>query len=126
MALNAQFLATLLTDAVVVAQPQECSAVWRGKRLAILDGRAFARAEEARPGALPHCWAVTSDSIAARAVVVLEARRLILLKSVTMPEEIDWTEAARRGWVDRHLPKLLATAAIDVCAINLRARKAVD
>src|SRR5262245_62868008 len=31
----------------------------------VLDALAFARDDEGRPGRLPHCWAVTSDSVAA-------------------------------------------------------------
>ena len=35
--------------------------------------------------------------MAARAAVVLDASELVLLKSVTIMEPYDWTEAARRG-----------------------------
>jgi aspartokinase-like uncharacterized kinase len=39
-------------------------------RLTILDCHDFARADDGRPGSLPHSWRVTSDSVAARAAVV--------------------------------------------------------
>src|SRR5262249_17943390 len=57
---------------------------------------------------LPHSWAVTSDSIAARAAVVYGAERLVLLKSVDVPPGTPWEAAAERGWVDPHFPHVVA------------------
>jgi aspartokinase-like uncharacterized kinase len=124
MALNAHFLAELLAPAQIVQDPAACSPAWRQGRRAILDGHAFARAEERDHPAdvLPHCWAVTSDSLAARAAVVAGAMQLVLLKSVTVPPATTWAEAARRGWVDPAFPKLVAQArgGFNVQAVNLR------
>jgi aspartokinase-like uncharacterized kinase len=69
---------------------------------------------------LPHSWDVTSDSIAARAAVVYEAERLILLKSVDVPPGPRWESAAQRGWVDRYFPKVVAGAAFPIEVLNFR------
>jgi hypothetical protein len=69
----------------------------------ILDPHQFALDDEASADRLPHCWQVTSDSIAARVAIVAEAAEVILLKSISIPEEMDWKEAARHGYVDPHL-----------------------
>jgi hypothetical protein len=50
---------------------------------------------------------VTSDSLAARAAVVVGAERLILLKSVAIASDLDWTKAAALGIVDKHFPVVL-------------------
>ncbi len=79
----------------------------------------FARLDEGRPGCLPHRWDVTSDSLAARVVEVEGARELILLKSVTIPPEMDWAEASRRGYVDGYFPTMIARG-VKARAVNLR------
>jgi aspartokinase-like uncharacterized kinase len=56
---------------------------------------------------LPHSWDVTSDSIAAWAAITRKASRLVLLKSVDLPRDGNWREAADRGWVDPHFPALV-------------------
>jgi 5-(aminomethyl)-3-furanmethanol phosphate kinase len=63
---------------------------------------------------------VTSDSIAARAAVVYEAERLVLLKSVDVPAGTTWEVAAERGWVDRHFPQVVAELACPVEVVNFR------
>jgi aspartokinase-like uncharacterized kinase len=113
LALNAHFLAALLPDAVVAEAATE--------GIAILDAFAFARTDEERPGWLPHRWAVTSDSLAARVADVLGARLLILLKSVTIPEGMHWSEAGRAGFVDRYFAEVLSRrrTPFEVRAVNL-------
>jgi aspartokinase-like uncharacterized kinase len=91
-----------------------------GSRLSVLDCHAFAAEDESRPGALPHTWDVTTDSIAARAAVVYGASRLILLKSADIPPGTPWDEAARRGWVDPHFPQVVAGHGLRVEAVNFR------
>ena len=88
--------------------------------MGLLDALAFALEDESRPGALPHSWRVTSDSIAARAAVVFRAERLILLKSTDVPPGTPWGEAAARGWVDAHFPRVAATLACPVEVLNFR------
>ena len=88
--------------------------------LSILDCLTFLRDDDARPGALPHSWAVTSDSIAARAAVVFGAERLVLFKSVDVPQGTPWEEAAASGWVDAHFPRAAAGAGFVVEVVNFR------
>jgi aspartokinase-like uncharacterized kinase len=117
LTVNAHFLASLVPGALVVGHPDE----WQRDSVAILDCHAFAVADEGRAGALPHSWAVTSDSIAARVARVAGVRRLVLLKSVTIPHDVDWREAARRGWVDEYFP-LLVDGTLEVQPVNFKSR----
>jgi hypothetical protein len=64
--------------------------------------------DDRQPDRLPHCWAVTSDSLAARVAGVAGAR-LILLKSVSLPDGSAWQEAARCGIVDEGFPTLVGS-----------------
>jgi hypothetical protein len=84
----------------------------------IVDAHDFARQDEGRPGALPHTWEVTSDSVAARVAQVTGARRLVLLKSTDFPEGIDAEETGRRGLVDAYFAR--AQGGMEVFALNLR------
>jgi aspartokinase-like uncharacterized kinase len=114
VAMNAHFLAGLLPGTPIVEHPAGFADGW-----AILDAHAFARGDESSANPLPHTWAVTSDAVAARAAHVAAARRLVLLKSVTMPSPTCWHEAAQRGWVDPVFAEMV-TSEIDVFAINFR------
>src|SRR5207247_5380839 len=71
MALMAGFLDELLPDAGVTNTEwyrgdPDLGGVWGRGNLPIVDALAFCEQDESRPGALPHTWAVTSDSVAAR------------------------------------------------------------
>jgi aspartokinase-like uncharacterized kinase len=119
--LSARILAWIMPGGAVVRELAACSSLWDKGRIPILDPLAFALADEGKPGSLPHSWDVTSDSIACRVAIVAGASRLILLKSVTIPEGIDWAEAGRRGYVDPCFHIVLAQASgIEVRAINFR------
>ena len=122
LALNAHFLASLLPYACVIVDVNLCEQIWSERRLPILDVHEFARADDQRPGRLPHSWAVTSDALAARVAVVAHARHLVLLKSAPMPTGVDWTEAGRLGLVDALFAEVLrdAPAELRVSLINLR------
>jgi aspartokinase-like uncharacterized kinase len=117
MSLNAHVLAGLLPDSRVVESVQEPL-----PGLVILDAYAFCRADERdHPAqALPHAWAVTSDSVAARVAVAARARELILLKSVTIPPDFRWDEAARSGYVDTAFAGVVRAAALEVRSFNFR------
>jgi aspartokinase-like uncharacterized kinase len=93
--------------------------VWCQMGFPILDLADFVQRDESRPDHLPHCWDVTSDSLSARVAEVLQARELILLKSVTIPPDIDWTEASRHGLVDGFFPTMIARG-VRARAVNLR------
>jgi hypothetical protein len=85
----------------------------------VLDALEFCRADDRRPGALPHSWHVTSDSIAAR-LAELRGTDLILLKSAEPPAggAAAWAAA---GYVDAFFPTIVERAKLAVRAINLRA-----
>jgi aspartokinase-like uncharacterized kinase len=122
LTVNAHFLASLLPQSCVCGDLSELGRIWDKRNLSILDVHEFARGDEERPGPLPHSWTVTSDALAARVAVVLQARHLVLLKSTTIPQGVDWTEAAHRGWVDAMFATLLQDAPANLCvnAVNLR------
>ncbi len=109
--LNAHFLQALLPGASVVP--------WPAAGQAILDPLAFAAADAGTPGCLPSRWEATSDSVAARAAVVAGGE-LVLLKSITVPEGMTWSEAARAGFVDPVLPGIVQRGGLRVRAVNLR------
>jgi aspartokinase-like uncharacterized kinase len=117
LTINAHVLAALLPGTAIVSIPLANDPV------TLLDAYAFARADDGRPGCLPHTWRATSDSLAARAAVVIGARELILLKSGALAEPIDWGEASRLGYVDPCFPEVLRSARppLAVRAVNLRA-----
>jgi 5-(aminomethyl)-3-furanmethanol phosphate kinase len=106
LTVNAHMLVGLI-GGTVVAKWEECRAIWERNSVPVLDGHAFATADEVNADHLPHTWEVTSDSLAARVAVVGGARRLVLLKSLEIPAGVGWEEAARRGWVDRFIPVVL-------------------
>lgn len=122
LTLNAHFLAALLPPACVVENIEEIQRAWDNHQLPVLDVHEFARADEARPDHLPHSWTVTSDAFAARVALVIQARRLALLKSTTIPPGVDWIEAGRLGFVDEMFAAVLRQAPADlhVRAVNLR------
>jgi aspartokinase-like uncharacterized kinase len=121
LSLNARFLEGLLAGGAVVEDLEECPVAWEAGRTPVLDLFPFALADEGRPGCLPHSWTVTSDALAARAAVVAGARRLVLLKSVAIPAEMNWAEAARLGHVDEAFPGMVQEATgLEVQAVFFR------
>ena len=90
-----------------------------GLNILVPDLYVFCAWDESRPGALPPSWDVTSDSLAARVAEVMQARELILLKSVTIPPDMDWSEASRRGYVDAFFPTMIARG-VRARAVNFR------
>jgi aspartokinase-like uncharacterized kinase len=119
MAVNAELLAALLPGACVIDGPDLAELLWEQGRWPVLDAFAFCEADEADAGRLPHTWAVTSDSVAARVAVAAGADELVLLKSAPPPptDVAAWAEA---GYVDDWLPSALAGTAVRLRAVDLR------
>jgi aspartokinase-like uncharacterized kinase len=117
MTINAQLLAALIPGSCVIDGPDLAELLWEQNRRPILDALAFCESDEA--DSLPHTWAVTSDSMAARLAVVARATELVLLKSASPPpgDVAAWAEC---GYVDSWLPRVLAGTDIRVRAVNLR------
>ena len=125
MRLNAEFLSWLLKTVDVIPHLNRMEmARSEGAKSFVIDAVAFCRWDRgANPNAaLPGRWSVTSDSIAARVAVAFEADQLILLKSVTIPPDMDWEEAGERGFVDEWFARTIRPALprLKVSAVNLR------
>lgn len=119
LTLNAHFLADILPSSRFVADWRQCDAIWHAGHRPVLDAYAFAMGDEGQPGCLPHRWDVTSDSVALRVAVVMKARQLVLLKSVTMETPYDWNCIAREGLVDRYFAEHFPQA-MPIISVNLR------
>jgi aspartokinase-like uncharacterized kinase len=119
LALNAHLLCSLLPQAVVVPHLQVVAEAWLQGKIPVLDLHSFARADEGQPGALPHSWKVTSDSLAARVARVAGAGELLLLKSTALVADLDWTEAGKRGLVDAYFAEAVGDS-LPVRFINFR------
>jgi 5-(aminomethyl)-3-furanmethanol phosphate kinase len=118
MTLAAHVLAQQLPGGLVVEHLEACETAWSRGQVPILDMHAFARVDEARAGHLDHSWAVTSDSLAARVATVGGFGQLVLLKSRSLPEPIDWAAAAGQGYVDAAFPAVVGS--LRVSALNFR------
>lgn len=110
LCLGEAFLADGLDEAVIVASRRDAEEAWRTGRVPILCVDRFLAAEEALDEApLPHCWDVTSDSIAAW-VAARWAAELVLLKSASPRRArgpfVDpnfatvVSRVGRAGWID--------------------------
>ncbi len=106
--LSAHGCAALLPDRLRVTDSRAgLDAVWSQGAVPVLQPRRWLDEQE-RSGAtalLPHCWDVTTDSIAAHLAVGLGAATLWLLKSVTVTPPLDIQAVADRGIVDPHFPQ---------------------
>ena len=124
MTVNAWVLAALVhrRELRVAGGPEEWQKAWGRGQIPVLDAHAFARADEGRPGCLPHFWAVTSDSVAARVAMAAGAARLVLLKSAPWPEGWTWQQAREAGYVDAYF-QVAANGLPAVEAVDFRAWK---
>jgi aspartokinase-like uncharacterized kinase len=120
MDVTAHCLAAIVPGLVVVEAIADLPPVWSGPPIPVFAPRRFLDRED-RDAAdpLPHSWAVTSDSIAARLAVRLGADSLTLLKSTSPPTPIDRAGAAALGLVDPTFPAVSRPLA-RVSLLNLR------
>ncbi len=116
MAINARLLKSLIPNCAEVDHPSNHPMGQPG----VLNAFHFCLHDQFVQGALPHDWRVTSDSIAARTAEVKPHSRLILLKSLDLPEGIDWAQAAEGGLVDPMFPEMVQRAKLPVEWINFR------
>jgi len=127
LGVTAELAARLLPEAVLVKQFDDLLVMQGAASLAIFEPEQFVREEtsllerlcERGIRSLPHCWDVTSDSIAARLAVLLRADELVLLKSGLPTDRTTLQEAADTGYVDRHFPAAAAELTRIRC-VNLR------
>jgi aspartokinase-like uncharacterized kinase len=122
LSLNAHVLADLLPTGEVLEDVHIWRRVFEQDRVPVLDPLPFCQQDEGRPGALPHVWDVTSDSVAARVAVVAGAARLVLLKSAAPPAG-DWAKVERQGLVDLYFARVICQPPLlhSVEAVNFRA-----
>jgi aspartokinase-like uncharacterized kinase len=98
---TARLLAALLPSARPVDRLEDLGSVWSdGGWPVLIPGAVLAEIEQPGQDCLPSSWDVSSDSIAARIAVHLDADRFILLKSASLPPGTRRDEAALSGWVD--------------------------
>jgi aspartokinase-like uncharacterized kinase len=116
---TAHLLAGLLPGSRVIEDVSQLFEVWSSREIPILAPRLFLEADDRSPDPLPHAWTTTTDAIAARLAVRLEAAELILLKSLTTSETIGLEEAATLGIVDPEFPRAASGLAL-VTFQNLR------
>ena len=103
--LTAHLLASLLPGLATVDDLDGLPSAWSSGLVPVLAPRRFLDADDRSPVPLPHAWTTTTDAIAARLAVRLEAEELVLLKSTTPPPSCDRVEAARLGLVDPEFPR---------------------
>lgn len=116
LSVNAHLLGQLLPGTPVIDHPDNLAP----RQRAIVDPFFFAQRDEANADHCPHRWEVTSDSLALRVAQLVHAGRLVLLKSIALPAEIDWAAASERGWLDGHFARQFAGAPVPVRWLNLR------
>jgi aspartokinase-like uncharacterized kinase len=122
LSVNARFLQVLLPDAPLITDDSESRFAYAsGSELYLLDALPFFVADEARPDHLPHCWEVTSDSLAVRVATLLDAQELVLLKSAGSAGHT-WSAAWHDGLLDPHFGDAMrkAPAGMQVRIVNLR------
>lgn len=104
LSLNEQLFTELRPGLRLVRSGPQATAALREGTPALICSACFVRWGEKQPGAppLPHSWRVTTDSIAAWVARLLDASRLVLVKSTDLPKACDWSTGSRLGLVDEY------------------------
>jgi aspartokinase-like uncharacterized kinase len=103
---HAHLLAGRLADAEMVAEPGEIASVIDAHKIPVLAPSRWLRAADP----LPHCWDVTSDSIAAWVAGEVGARRLVLIK----PRGVHASRAPVDPYFVRALPAGVSSVIVPV------------
>ncbi len=99
--LTAVVLVRLVAGSIVCDCLEMLPAAWDSQSIPILAPRkVLLEIDRDSPDPLPATWQVTSDAIAARIAVFLEASSLVLLKSAPLPQDATRQDAARLELVD--------------------------
>ena len=123
LTITALVLERIVPGLKYVETPAAFQSVWEAGQIPICDAYRFmVEFDELSDDPLPRRWRVTSDSVAARMATTLGAGEVVLLKSITLPQEMTIEEAARQGFVDPHFPAA-AAAGIRVVVVNLREKE---
>jgi aspartokinase-like uncharacterized kinase len=116
---TAHLVGAILPGAFVIDDLSSLDDAWRIGRIPILAPRRFLDDDDRSADPLPHHWSTTTDSIAARLAVRLQAQEVVLLKSVDIPDGMNPDQAARLGHVDPEFPR--AVVGVNrVTYVNLR------
>ncbi|REJ73341.1 MAG: hypothetical protein DWQ34_00840 [Planctomycetota bacterium] len=120
MAFNAALVVRLLPQSVLVFDDSEIEPAWREGLIPIVHPPRVLADLEARSNLpLPHTWDAASDTIAGWIAAMMDAQKLVLMKSTDRPGRF-WREAANDGAVDAHFP-VVAQHVRSIEWINLRA-----
>jgi len=118
LGLNESLMVAICPQCALVESWEAADVIWSEGRIAVLSMEPLLRAAESRGEPTPpHCWDVTSDSLAAWAATRLGAR-LVLAKSIDRPTG-SLQDAIAAGAVDACLPDIAARG-LAVDWINLR------
>ncbi len=107
--LTAHVLADLVPGLAAVDAIADLDRAWSRTLAPVLAPRKFLDRDDRSPGPLPHAWSTTTDAIAARLAVRLQARELVLLKSADCPPGATIAEAASLGLVDAEFARAAST-----------------
>ncbi len=120
LTINSQVLERVLTNLKYTEALDDFEAIWSAGAVPVYDPYTFLREiDKHTADPLPRRWRVTSDSIACRLAVYLEAPEVILLKSSTVPANTTYEDAARGDFVDPHFPTV-AVGVGRVVSVNFR------
>jgi len=123
LTITALVLERIVPGLKYVEAPAAFPAVWERGQIPVCDAYRFiVEIDELSDDPLPRRWRVTSDSVAARMASTLEAREVVLLKSISVPAGTTVEEAARQGFVDPHFP-VAAPTGVRVVVVNLREKE---